>query len=390
MAKKDIDETEKRSLTTGSTLANRWRPKTWDDVCGHVTQVNYLKGRLEECNIPNAILLSGPSGVGKTTLARVFARYINCENGTSCGECAACKMMDSGESFDYREVDGGSNGGINDIRAIINEAQMMPVNGALRIIVLDECQAVTGAAQTALLKTLEEPPAHTLFILCTMQLEKISPAILGRCVHLQLKRVLPEYVADHLRHIAKQERMKLPKSVFEDIANATGGQLRNALQMLDMVWSVVVGNGDSDDIEDVINTALSEVTSMGDDNLAVQALSDIYAKKGESQKTLKSLIRTAGDVQSAISFSNALLWQNEYLISTTADPKTERVYHTPINIKAKEAVGKVQLYTLLSVHKHLVALRQELVQVSGQDTALLYKRLSDAWFEVFDSEDSED
>lgn len=375
-----------KAFKTGLSLANRWRPKTWEDVCGHANEISRLKGMLASFNLPNAILLAGPSGVGKTTLARVFSRYINCEHNTSCGECESCRMMDSNTHFDYQEIDAGSQGGINDIRSIIDQAQMMPMVGNLRIIVVDEAQAITGAAQTALLKTLEEPPEHTLFILCTMQVEKVSPAIIGRCQRMDLKRVLPEYVSDHLKHIAEQEDIDLPDFVFDKIAEATGGQLRNALQTLDAVNQTVKGSEKQEDIEALIESAVIDATSVADEGLASRALAAIYNPEDEKGRpSLKKIIAAILEVQSAVSFANALLWQNDYLISVTGCPKTDKVFHTPVNTKCKTAVGKVQLSDLLAVQKHLLALRLALVQVSGQDRALMQTHLSEAWFEVFDA-----
>lgn len=356
-------------------------------VCEQVSFVSKTKERVVyDVTLPrtHSFLANGLIS-HNTTLSRVFARYINCEHGTSCGECDSCRMMDNVTHPDYMEVDAGSSGGINDIRSLIDQAQKMPMLGNIRVIVLDESQALSPAAQTAILKTLEEPPEHTLFILATMQVEKISPAVLGRCQRMDLKRVLPEYVEDHLKMIAKREKIKLPADVYGKIANATGGQLRNALQTLDAVNQTVLGSN-KEDIDSVIEDAVLEATSLGDETLATNVLTYLYNQKDSKGKpTLRRLIATTQEVQSAVSFANSLLWQNDYLITTLANPKSNKIYHTPVNTKCKTAVGKVQLDVLLMAHSHLLALRQALVTLSGQDTALIYKHLSDAWLQIYDT-----
>ena len=185
--------------------------------------------------------------------------------------------------------------------------------------------------------------------------------------------------------IAKREKIKLPADVYGKIANATGGQLRNALQTLDAVNQTVLGSN-KEDIDSVIEDAVLEATSLGDETLATNVLTYLYNQKdGKGKPTLRRLIATTQEVQSAVSFANSLLWQNDYLITTLANPKSNKIYHTPVNTKCKTAVGKVQLDVLLMAHSHLLALRQSLVTLSGQDTALMYKHLSDAWLQIYDT-----
>jgi len=385
-------------LRTGQTLANKHRPRTWDDVCGHVSVVSRLKGMLKSQEIPNALLLAGPSGTGKTTLARVFSRYLNCEDHTACGECESCKAMDRQPVVhpDYKEIDAGSEGRIDDIRSVIQQAAFMPTWGDLRIIVIDEAQAILGGAGTALLKTLEEPPAHTLFILCTMDPQKLMAAMKGRCQMLELARVNPEAIADHLQTIAKQEGIKgVPEKAFTLIAESTGGQLRDALQALDAVRQVMAGQSKklSDEaLEDLVCSVIVDASGVTDDLVANKVLLYLHAVKIDGKSTIRAIMKALLDVQSPVAFANSLLFQNSYLIDMAVDPKHSSVIHAATNkqlvkllnehVDRQEGYGsKPPLKTSLAIQSCLVDLRQKLV-MGGQEKPLMQTILAQAYQEA--------
>ena len=376
---------EVKSFSSNQSLAIRYRPTTWDSVCGHVDSVMRMRGMIENFELPNAILLSGVSGTGKTTLSRILGRYINCETNSSCGECASCIQMDNGNNPDYKEIDAGSSGGIDSIRKLIQFSHLLPQRN-MRIIMIDEAQAITGAAQTALLKTLEEPAANTLFILATMQVEKISPAILGRCQVFDLKRVHPEAVADRLKEIVEAEDVaKIKDEYLLKIAESTGGQLRNAVQTLEAVMQIVKGAGKVKNLDSIIDDAIVSATGLGDDEIAMQILTCLYT--ASEPKALKTLYALVAQVNSFVHVANAMLWQNEYLINCTADPKSPNLIHSPLNKKLHKAVSEgkpVNLFISSMLARSLLDLRLTLVQVGGQERAIYQAKLGLAFEQVND------
>lgn len=391
MAKPSVKETAKPKISTSQGLATRWRPKFFDDVCGHQSVVARLKGIVKTQEVPNAILFCGPSGTGKTTLSRVFARYINCETFDACGECQSCLAMDKNQHPDYSEIDGASTGGIDAIRSLIQQAKFMPSMGNLRIIMIDEAQQITGAAQQALLKTLEEPPEATLFILSTMTPEKISPAIMGRCQKMELKRVQAEYVADHLLHIAKAEKFSkslLNKDAMLTIAESTGGQLRDAVQTLDAVRQAVAGvedELDADELEEMVKDAIFSASGVTDDMVATKVILYLHAGKIDGKPTVRGVLKAVLDVQNPVSFANALLFQNSYLIDCMVDASNSNIYHTATNRQLvkmmEEREVKPRLQVALAIHQQLLNLRTQLVSagVGGQDKALMQINLVNAY-----------
>lgn len=387
-------KTEPTCIRTGETLANRHRPRTWDDVCGHTKVVSRLKGMIKSQELPNAILFAGPSGTGKTTLSRVLARYINCETMDACGECVSCLAMDNMRHPDYQEINCADARGIDEMRNLLQQAKFMPQLGNLRIIVMDEFQQATPQAMQTALKSLEEPPSHTLFIVCTMEPEKVHQAVIGRCQLMELQRVYPEYVTEHLARIAKDEGIEgVSEQALELIASSTGGQLRNAIQTLDAVSQVIRGQDEElegEELEELVMSAIVDASGVTDELVATKVLVYLHAVKINGKSTIRGVMKALIDVQSSVPFVNALLWQNSYLIDLLVDPKSKAIYHTAANrnlVKLlNEKVDRVENYgsspnlsTCLAIQQHLFDLRQKLVQVSGQDRPMMQVMLANAY-----------
>lgn len=380
-------------LRTGQSLANRHRPKTWNDVCGHLQVVSRLKGMIKTSEIPNALLFMGPSGTGKTTLSRVFARYLNCEHNTSCGTCRSCKAMDAMQHPDYMELNCADARGIDEMRSVLSQARSMPMIGNLRIIVLDEFQQCTPQAAQAALKSLEEPPAHTLFILCTMSPETLIPAVLGRCQKLQLKRVQADTVADHVKRIANAEHIEIDNSTALLIAEATGGQLRDALQTLDAVSQALRGaeSLSTVELEKLVTGVVQQAAGITDDLVATKALVCLHAiyEFDNKRTTLRTLLNSLSDVQNPTAFVNSMIYQNGYLIDVAVDSKNPAIYHTATNRTLANALdanvkhtanygSKPRLPLCLHYQEALLALRQQITTAYGLEKFCLPTALATA------------
>ncbi len=234
-------------------LYRKWRPKTFDEVVGqkHITET--LKNQIITGRTSHAYLFIGTRGTGKTTCAKILAKALNCEhpeNGNPCGRCPACLGIEDGSVMDVVEIDAASNNGVDNVRQLREEAVFSPVSVKKRVYIIDEVHMLSTAAFNALLKILEEPPEHLVFILATTELNKVPATILSRCQRHSFKRLDAQLIAGHLEHVAQCEGLKLDRSAAELIAGLAEGGMRDALSLLDQC------SGESDIDTDAVYSAM--------------------------------------------------------------------------------------------------------------------------------------
>ncbi len=217
-------------------LYRKWRPQTFDQVVGqqHITET--LKNQVKTGRLSHAYLFIGTRGTGKTTCARILAKAVNCEHpvdGNPCGVCPACRGISDGSVLDVVELDAASNNGVDNVRALREEAVFTPASVRKRVYIIDEVHMLSASAFNALLKILEEPPEHLMFILATTELQKVPATILSRCQRHSFRRIDTPDIAEYLEYIAKQENFKLSHEAAELIARLADGGVRDALSLLD-------------------------------------------------------------------------------------------------------------------------------------------------------------
>ncbi|MDR0249993.1 MAG: DNA polymerase III subunit gamma/tau [Burkholderiales bacterium] len=226
-------------------LARQWRPRTFAELVGQSHVVTALQNALERGRVHHAYLLTGTRGVGKTTLARILAKSLNCEQGvtaTPCGQCAACTAIDEGRFVDLLELDAASNTGIDNMREILDNARYAPTAGRYKVYLIDEVHMLSKAAFNSMLKTLEEPPEHVKFVLATTDPQKIPVTVLSRCLQFSLKPLPAEQVKARLAHILEAEKIAFDDGGLMQIARAARGSLRDALSLLDQAIAYGAGS----------------------------------------------------------------------------------------------------------------------------------------------------
>jgi DNA polymerase-3 subunit gamma/tau len=277
-------------------FARKYRPQVFEEVLGQDAVVRTLRNAIKSGRLAHAYLFVGPRGVGKTSTARIFAKALNCVKGpteTPCGECDPCREIAAGNNLDVLEIDGASNNGVEQVRELRENVRFLPTRGQFRIYLIDEVHMLSGPAFNALLKTLEEPPAHVKFLFATTEAHKLPATIISRCQRFDLQPIRDDVAASHLLAIAKQEKVKLDPVAAEVIARAAEGGMRDAESMLDQVVSFCGEKVTEEDVLSIFGFASAEdVAALAGHILSGDAAAalDLVAAQSGSGKDLGRLL----------------------------------------------------------------------------------------------------
>ncbi|HEZ3413276.1 TPA: DNA polymerase III subunit gamma/tau [Neisseria meningitidis] len=328
-------------------LARKWRPKTFADLVGQEHVVKALQNALDEGRLHHAYLLTGTRGVGKTTIARILAKSLNCENaqhGEPCGVCESCTQIDAGRYVDLLEIDAASNTGIDNIREVLENAQYAPTAGKYKVYIIDEVHMLSKSAFNAMLKTLEEPPEHVKFILATTDPHKVPVTVLSRCLQFVLRNMTAQQVADHLAHVLDSEKIAYEPAALQLLGRAAAGSMRDALSLLDQAIALGSGKVAENDVRQMIGAV--------DKQYLYELLTGIINQDGAAL-TAKAQEMAA----CAVGFDNALgelaiLLQHLALIQAVPnalahdDPDSDILHRLAQTISGEQ----IQLYYQIAVH----------------------------------------
>ncbi|MBN2398854.1 MAG: DNA polymerase III subunit gamma/tau [Candidatus Aminicenantes bacterium] len=243
-------------------LARKYRPQKFAELIGQASICKTLQNAIAMNKVYQALIFSGMKGVGKTSSARILAKALNCEKGPAiepCNACQTCKEITDGNSTDYMEIDGASNNGVNEVRSLRETVKYKPLKNRFRIVVIDEVHMLSNAAWNALLKTIEEPPEHTIFIMATTDFHKIPATIVSRCQHFEFKRIPFEVIKQVLKNICQKEAIKISDYALYLISKSAEGSLRDAKKILDQAIAIANGDVKDDDVIAILGI-IDEVT----------------------------------------------------------------------------------------------------------------------------------
>ena len=277
-------------------LARKWRPRTFNDLVGQEHVVQALVNGLDQDRVHHAFLLTGTRGVGKTTIARILAKCLNCEQGVSstpCGECGSCLDLDDGRFVDMMEIDAASKTKVDDTRELLETVQYTPTRGRYKVYIIDEVHMLSGHSFNALLKTLEEPPPHVKFVLATTDPQKLPITILSRCLRFSLTRLLPDQICAHLDKILQAESVEAEESAIMRIARAADGSMRDGLSLLDQ--AIAYGGGSLKDAD--VASMLGSI-----DHEHVAAIIDALARSDANalMGIVQDLVRQSRNLEAAL------------------------------------------------------------------------------------------
>ena len=327
-------------------LARKWRPKTFADLVGQEHVVKALRNALDKGRLHHAYLLTGTRGVGKTTIARILAKSLNCEqgqHGEPCGVCASCTQIDAGRYVDLLEIDAASNTGIDNIREVLENAQYAPTVGKYKVYIIDEVHMLSKSAFNAMLKTLEEPPEHVKFILATTDPHKVPITVLSRCLQFVLRNMTTQQVAAHLAHVLESEQVPFEPAAVQLLGRAAMGSMRDALSLLDQAIAMGSGSVAEQDVRQMIGAV--------DKRYLYELLQYIVNQDGEAllEKAQEMAARAIG-FDSALS-ELAMLLQRLTLLKTVPAALADDPEHETLARLAQYLSGEqIQLYYQCAIH----------------------------------------
>ncbi len=329
-------------------LYRKWRPKNFDEVCGqdHITSI--LKYEVANSKFSHAYLFCGSRGTGKTSCAKILAKAVNCLSpidGNPCGRCEACLAIDSGAATDVLEMDAASNNGVENIRDIRDEVVYSPSNLKYRVYIIDEVHMLSASAFNALLKTLEEPPEHVVFILATTELHKLPATIISRCQRFDFRRITTEILKDHLLYIAKEENIEITESAATTLAKHAQGGMRDAISLLDLCA------GSRRLIDDAL---VSETVGLGGREELLELVNAIVKKDYEAIfKSVDETVRSSRDItvfwQELISVYRDLL-----IVKNSKDP-ARYLDLTDSETESLTRLSRMYSAELLTYHAELIS-----------------------------------
>jgi DNA polymerase-3 subunit gamma/tau len=334
-------------MSATSVLARKWRPKTFAQLAGQEHVVQALSNALAQNRLHHAYLFTGTRGVGKTTIARIFAKSLNCVNGvtaTPCGVCSACTEIDSGRFVDLIELDAASNTQVDNMRELLEGALYAPTSGRFKVYIIDEVHMLSKSAFNAMLKTLEEPPAHVKFILATTDPQKIPVTVLSRCLQFNLKQLPPALILAHLQYVLGQENLPFEQGALTLLARAAQGSMRDALSLLDQA----IAYSDSKVDEATVRNMLGAI----DQSYLFDLLQSLQARDGAGllriadSMAMRSLAFDAALQELATLLHRVALAQTVPQAIAEDEPERARLLELAQQFSAEE----VQLFYQIAIH----------------------------------------